>query len=108
MTGSTEDRVTHEYPVWREKADFIIGVEFDADDAAPSKRREQLWSRRLAGDRFEVCCIPFFAYDINLGDEVETWSHGERRYEVRRVVKDSGRYTFRIWFGASRDPAIRD
>ncbi len=104
----TEDWVVHENPAWREKADFIIGVELDADDAASPQRREQLWSTRMGDDRFQVCCIPFFAYNINLGDEVETWTQGERRYEVRRVVKDSGRYTFRVWFGDSHDRTIRD
>ena len=42
---------------------------------------EQLWARRLDEERFEVCCIPFFAYDVALG------RHGRGR---RQPPRDAG------------------
>jgi hypothetical protein len=85
----------HPDPVWRDRADFIIGAKLPEPD-----RAEQLWARRLGGRRFEICCIPFFLYDVALGDEVETGDD----YELVRVVKPSGRYVFRVWFGQSFHP----
>jgi hypothetical protein len=69
---------------------------------------EQLWSRQLADDRFELCCIPFYAYNLALGDVVETDATGEHRYVIQRVVQPSGHFTFRVWFGDSSHPTVRD
>jgi hypothetical protein len=81
----------HSAPVWRERADFIINA------ALPEPGRfEQLWTRRRADDRFKICCIPFFLYDVALGDIVETRPDGERKYLLSRVVEPSGRYVFRV------------
>ena len=63
-------------------------------------RSEQLWARQVSDQRFEICCIPFLAYDLALGDVVETTVE----YEVVKVVKSSGRSVFRIWFGDSFHP----
>ena len=41
--------------------------------------------------------IPFFAYDLALGDVVET----TERFELARVLEPSGRYVFRVWLGDS-------
>lgn len=92
---------THENPVWRNKANFIIhaGIE--------QERLEQLWVRRLGENRFSVCCIPFFVYDLALGDEIETAPGKGKQYLLHRVVKPSRHYTFRVWFGHSSDAAIR-
>ena len=90
--------VTHPDPVWRERADFVISDALDEPD-----HFEQLWARRVADDRFEVCCIPFFLYDVALGDEVETAPDGGRRYVVSRVARPSGHYTFRVRFGPAVD-----
>ncbi|OGS50294.1 MAG: hypothetical protein A3K65_04340 [Euryarchaeota archaeon RBG_16_68_12] len=71
----------------------------------PSRWRwEQLWARKVDADRFEVCCIPFFLFDLALGDEVETGSRDGHDLVFRRVARPSGHSTFRVWF---RDPAIR-
>lgn len=92
----------HADPVWRNRADFVIAADIAS---TPDKREwEQLWARRIAGTRFEVCCIPFFVYDLALGDEVET----DGDHILRRVVKQSGHFTFRVWFGNSTDPADRE
>jgi Domain of unknown function (DUF4265) len=85
-------------PVWRDRADFVIAANIAS---TPDKREwEQLWVRKLSDSRFEICCIPFFAFDLALGDEVET----DADLVMRRVIKPSGHFTFRVWFGNSTNP----
>lgn len=61
----------------------------------PRKRR----GVRLGEDRFEVCCIPFFAYHLALGDVV--CAVGERlRNPVRRAAVGQ-------WRGSDRGQATR-
>lgn len=91
----------HENPVWRDKANFIIAAYLGEKDGR--SEWEQLWARRLDDRRFYLCCIPFFAYDLALGDEVET----DGNYVVQRVVKASGQHTFRVWFGTSSYPGMK-
>jgi len=82
--------------VWRERADFIIGASLPEE-----ARAEQLWVKRLDEPVvFEMCCIPFFLYDVALGDVVQT----DASFEFLRVVEPSGRFVFRIWFGDSFHP----
>jgi len=85
----------HEAPVWRERSNCLIGAPLPEEG-----RSEQLWARQVGAQRFEVCCIPFFLYDVALGDLVET----DANYDVVRVVKPSGRFVFRVWFGESFHP----
>jgi hypothetical protein len=85
----------HETPVWRDRADFVIGAPIH-----DAERAEQLWARQVGEQRFEICCIPFFIKDVALGDVVET----DAEYDVTRVVERSGRYVFRVWFGESFHP----
>jgi hypothetical protein len=90
---------THEQPVWRERSNFIINA------ALPEQERfEQLWCNQLTDDRFEVCCIPFFLYDVALGDVVRTAPACGRTYVFREVLEPSGRFVFRVWFGDSFHP----
>ncbi len=95
--------IKHLNPVWREKANFIIGAQC-TNKADKTNAWEQLWSRKIADDIFEICCIPFFLYDISLGDEVKT----DQNLWILEVTKRSGHFTFRAWFGNSKDPGIRD
>src|SRR5947209_19841994 len=88
--------VTHPDPVWREVANFMIHADI-REEGSPF-RLEQLWCRQLSDDRFIICCIPFFSYDLALADEVVTAPAGDHRYVVREVAKPSGHYTFRVWF----------
>ncbi len=88
--------LTHAEPIWREKADFVIQMPVPGDTPA----FEQLWARRCGEATFEICCIPFFVYDVALGDIVET----DGDYIVKRVMEPSGRYVFRVWFGNSFYP----
>ena len=96
------DVAVHPDPVWRDRSDFVIFAKLE--DA----KWEQLWARKLSERRFMICCIPFFAYDLALGDEVEVGPAGGKQYVVGRVAAASGHYTFRVWFGDARDASIRD
>lgn len=51
-----------------------------------------------------MCCIPFALYDVALGDVVRARPEDTRKYVVKEVVKSSGRYVFRVWFGESFQP----
>lgn len=94
---------THSEPVWRDKANFII-----AATVGPSTIKvttEQLWVRKIAEKRFEVCCIPFFVYNLALGDKVEATDD----LLVDRVAEPSGRFVFRVFFphpGSPRDATV--
>lgn len=85
----------HPNPIWRSRANFIVAVKLEHPGY-----REQLWARSASATRFEICCIPLFAYDIALGDFVET----DADYNILRVARPSGRYVFRAWFGQSDHP----
>jgi len=101
MTDANEF-VVHQDPVWRERSNFIINAELPEKDRP--RRFEQLFAKQVGEDRFEICCIPFFVYDIALGDVVVTLPKGDRKYVVDKVVEPSGRYVFRVWFGESFHP----
>lgn len=92
---------THENPVWRKESNFIIHAGIEGG------RLEQLWAQRIGENRFRICCIPFFVYDLALGDEVETSPGRDKQYLLHHVVKPSSHYTFRVWFGQSPDPEVR-
>lgn len=98
---------THANPIWRERANFIIGAKC-SEDASTVREWEQLWSRRISGKRFEICCIPFFVYSLALGDEVEVAPEWGLPYMVQRVVKHAGHYTFRVWFEDTAPPNTRE
>jgi hypothetical protein len=45
-----------------------------------------------------LCCIPFFVYDLNLGDEVALMESAEGAPVVTGVAVDAGNHTFRVRF----------
>jgi|WetSurMetagenome_2_1015567.scaffolds.fasta_scaffold228512_3 hypothetical protein len=93
----------HVNPVWQEKANFIIRAKcFNSKNQLVAQ--EQIWSKQILENSFEICCIPFFVRDISLGDIVET----DEEHWVTKVTKQSGHYTFRVWFGDSKSATIRD
>lgn len=94
MTLEPVDAV-HTDPVWRERANFIIAAALPGTD-----RAEQLWARRIDDRLYEVCCIPFFLYDVALGDVVEA----SASHALARVVEPSGRFVFRVWLGGTAHP----
>ncbi|MEW2134069.1 DUF4265 domain-containing protein [Streptomyces sp. NPDC005435] len=54
--------------------------------------REQLWTRRLTEDTFEVACLPFFTYGICYRDVVAIDSD----HLVTEVLRKSGHRTLRV------------
>ncbi|AZZ42574.1 DUF4265 domain-containing protein [Acidipropionibacterium jensenii] len=93
--------------MWRERSDFIIAADISAQEIGAS--REQLWARQVAESQFELCCIPFFVDDMALGDVVETEDRRDGKFIIRRVIKPSGRYVFRVWIldtESSRDRIV--
>ena len=90
---------THPEPIWRDRANFLIRAPYEGPHV-DMNAVEQLWARQVDEQRFEICCIPYIIYDVNLGDLVET----DETYTLVRVLEDSGHYAFRIWFtGHSED-----
>jgi hypothetical protein len=94
----------HLNPVWGERANFILGASCSRFSTEEPQIREQLWGRKISEYKFEICCIPFFVYDVSLGDEVVT----NKDYWITEVVKRSGYFTYRVWFGNIPDTTIRD
>ena len=94
--------VLHREPVWRNRSNYIVCAQL-AGDAQPL-RFEELFAKRITEDLFEVCCIPFFLFDIALGDVVATAPREDLDYVVTKVVESSGRYVFRVRFGEASRP----
>lgn len=59
--------VTHQFPVRRDEANFILMFKLDIHLESDY---EQLWMRKLDNGLFEICCIPFFADGLALYDIV--------------------------------------
>ena len=95
MEMQPNEIVTHIEPAWADRADFLIHA--DISEPPLPKKLEQLSCMQTAADRFIICCIPFFLYDVSLGDEVRTRSEGSRRYLLHEVVRTGGHFTFRVW-----------
>jgi hypothetical protein len=89
------DTAQHDKPVWRSRSDFIIAARIDPGET--TIEMEQLWVRKLDESNFELCCIPFFLYDVALGDTLEV----DADLIFQRVAERSGRYVFRAYFGRS-------
>jgi hypothetical protein len=104
MNNMEAKTIQHLNPIWRDKANYIIRVRINNDSHNGIKGWEQLWSRKIKDDLYEICCIPFFLYDIALGDEVKVDSD----HFITEVKKRSGHFTFRVWFGDSKDSTIRE
>jgi Domain of unknown function (DUF4265) len=102
------DIVTHVDPAWRSRSNFIIMARIAENSAG--KNYEQLFVRKVQDDVFEICCIPYFLYDLSLGDIVETERDDRFAYVVARRLKNCGRFTFRVWLdnGASNFAPVRD
>jgi len=90
---------THSDPVWRSRSDFIVAATINPGET--EVETEQLWARRVDESRVELCCIPFFLYDVALGDILVV----DAEFIYQSVAERSGRYVFRAWFGESTYPA---
>jgi hypothetical protein len=84
----------HLNPIWREKANFIIGAFVSPLKKNPKEKVwEQLWARKLENELYEICCIPMFTYGLALGDEVEI----DQEFMIINISHKSGRVTIRVW-----------
>ena len=96
----------HLSPLLKGKANFLIHAKCGGE--GEEVFWEQIWAKQISESEFEVCCIPFFVYDLSIGDKVETQREGQFDYLIKGVVQCSGHITFRVWFGDSNSPSIRD
>ena len=68
-------------------------------DHQSQEAMEQIWAKELGERQFLVCCIPFFAKDIQLGDIVRT----DQNELIETVVHRSGQFGYRVWLGDVSD-----
>jgi hypothetical protein len=90
--------VTHDFPVWRSKANFIIRVKLEDSNIDHLADSEQIWARQIGENSFEICCIPFFAYGLALGDLVSTSTLKSEKYVIDKILEKSGHVTYRLLF----------
>lgn len=71
---------------------------------------EGLLCRRLSDERVRICAIPFWLYDVSIGDEVAVMRSGEGALVADGTVQAAGNFTFRVilsndgaWQGLMRD-----
>jgi hypothetical protein len=83
---------THSNPVRRAAPSFMLRAV--VEDVGGGESFEQLWTERVAEDRFELCCIPFFAYDMALGDVVR--AEAATGFVIQSVVQRSGNGVVRV------------
>jgi hypothetical protein len=83
-----KDICGHPNPAWKGQADSL--VMYDLTDSGMPGRWEQLWAKRLDGNHYIVCCIPFFTLEIALGDTFTTTSSGSFESSVDTVTERSG------------------
>ncbi len=88
--STLSDIKIHRHPIWRNIANYRLVMKID-----DSEELEELWAKQRSDELFEICCIPFFVYDVNLGDLIKIVSH-EGKNLVLGVTKPSGHHTFRI------------
>jgi len=89
----------HLNPIWENEADSVIAIKLSTNSTDYNYTWESLWSKQVSKNRFVICCIPFFAHNLSLGDEVLT----NEDLLIQKVMLPSGQMTFRIWFGESAD-----
>ncbi|MEU6550194.1 DUF4265 domain-containing protein [Streptomyces sp. NPDC046915] len=89
--------VSHEAPAWRCEKSYMAMV--DLTPFGLGGMLEQLWLREAGeGEVYEVCCIPYYAYGLALGDVV---GKGESD-TVDHLIKKSGRRVLRVLFAEPR------
>jgi hypothetical protein len=89
-----------------ELEDCTVWVGAEADSTG-SVKWEGLLARRLSAERARICAVPFWVYDLNLGDEVAVMDSAEGAPVVTGVVVDGGNYTFRVRFEHAADDDAR-
>jgi hypothetical protein len=105
MSERKSETKIHKKAAWSNKANYRLAMK--VDDSPPDRDIfEELWARQKSDEEFEVCCIPFFIYDVNLGDTIRIVPQGEKNL-VLGVSEQSGHHTFRVWL-KSASPLLRD
>jgi hypothetical protein len=82
----------HANPVRRPTPSFMLRASLE--DIEREGNYEHLWTKRVGEDRFELCCIPFFAYDLALGDVVR--ADAGTGWVLQSVEKRSGNGVVRV------------
>ena len=82
--------VQHDEPIWQERANFILRLEFTYGG---EEIGEQIWTRPLGDGWYELCCIPFYAYGLALGDHLQ---FGEDLV-FAGTIRPQGRQTVRVF-----------
>ncbi|MHB9861201.1 DUF4265 domain-containing protein [Streptomyces sp. YIM S03343] len=89
--------VSHEDPAWRGDNNFMAMVDLTPFDLGGMI--EQVWLRKdEEGCGYEVCCIPFYAYGLALGDVVEKTDSNT----AGDLVSKSGHRVLRVFFAEPR------
>lgn len=92
------ETITHDFPVWRDQANFILASRLNEPDVPEKYKWEQIWARQIKENLFELCCIPFFTYGLALGDHVSAATFEGREFVINRLEKSGGQKTYRLWF----------
>lgn len=86
-----------------EEADVTVWFG-DSADASGATLWEGLLAKREGRDRARVCAVPFWVYDVNLGDEVTVIESAEGAPVANGIVNEAGAFAFRVIFvGAQAD-----
>jgi hypothetical protein len=64
---------------------------------------EILWANEITSLRFEIDNIPYFAYELSLGDIVEAKSNDSGVLTFTRTLIKKGNHTIRLLFKKSAD-----
>ena len=89
---------------WLGMADVAIYVDLTEHELEGSW--EQVPCKMIDEDRFQVCCIPFFTYNLALGDIVTAGAAGDNFPTFQKVIERSGYWTIRVSF-VDTDPDLR-
>lgn len=72
-----------------------VRFELPPEDRAHGVETESLWAQVTGDGRYRIDNIPFYAYDISLGDVVTGTVDGDR-IAFQRVLERGGHSTYRI------------
>jgi hypothetical protein len=97
---------------WR-RGEFVVLPDAEAedctvwfaasDDTDGNVGWEGLLCNRLSPDRARVCAVPFWLFDIGLGDEVAVIDSPDGALLADGVAHDAGNFTFRVIFEGARE-----
>lgn len=95
--------IMHEQPVWYKSPHFTLQYPIHGRPDT----YEQLICEEVGEQQFRLLCIPFFIYDLALGDTIEGDPFVEHSQLKWRTVERSGRKVFRVWFKEAPQEVIK-